>query len=72
VRPLNRAEGNLDLPEVVEIVQFGEDAFVQIGYQNERKDLIIEISVRLICTQFKVAKVVRIRYFARGRDFEEG
>jgi hypothetical protein len=26
----------------------------------------------LICTQFKVAKVVRIRYFARGRDFEEG
>jgi hypothetical protein len=40
--------------------------------QNERKDLIIEASVRLIGTQFKIAKVVRIRYFARGRNFEEG
>ena len=39
--------------------------------QNERRDLTIWASVRLIDTQFKVANVDRIRYLARGWNIEE-
>ena len=34
--------------------------------ENERKELSIWAFVRLVDTHFEVAKVVRIRYFARG------
>ena len=40
--------------------------------QNERKELSIWASVRLVDTHFKAAKVVRIRYVGRGWNIEEG
>jgi len=40
--------------------------------RSEKTDLSIWAAVRLVCPHFKVAKVVGIRYFAHGRNFEEG